>query len=123
MKAPARKLAAVVLAAAMPLPGFAAPALIADVAVSSAAAASKPAPLDIHFGIRVADGPHKRVSIGVMAGMKEGKPLEVMVWGGGGAIAGSLAGPLGTIIGAGTGALCGLLYSIFIVPRNGPKSI
>jgi hypothetical protein len=120
MKAPTRRLAAVVLAAAMPLPCFAAPALIADVAVSSEAVPSALAPIAIHFGTRLAAGPHERASIGVMAGIKEGKPLEVMMWGGGGAIAGSFAGPLGTIVGAGTGALCGLLYSIFVVPHNGP---
>ncbi|MBI3554423.1 MAG: hypothetical protein HY077_18155 [Elusimicrobia bacterium] len=56
------------------------------------------------------------------SGLKEGKPLEMAVWGGGGAVAGSLAGPLGALIGAGAGALCGLLYSVIVVPHNGPPA-
>jgi hypothetical protein len=100
-----RKLAAAsLIAAALARPCSA--DLIADVAVSTASAS-----------------PRRRSSAGTGAGLKEGKPLEVMLWGGGGAIAGSLAGPLGTIVGAGTGALCGLLYSVFIVPRNGPDPL
>jgi hypothetical protein len=75
--------------------------LIADVTVSSATIISQPRP-------------------GAGGLLGEGKPLEVLVWGSGGAVIGSLAGPLGTVIGAGAGALCGLVYSIFVVPHNGP---
>jgi hypothetical protein len=43
------------------------------------------------------------------------------LWGSGGAIAGSLAGPAGAAIGGAVGALCGLVYSVAVVPRNGPE--
>jgi len=122
-RASVRKLASVIAAAAMPLPGFAAPALIADVVVSSAAAPSTLAPITFRLDSRPGAGPKGRHSVGVKAGLGEGKPLEMAVWGGAGAIAGSLAGPAGAVIGAGAGALCGLLYSVFIVPRNGPNSL
>jgi len=76
---------------------------------------AKPQPLE--FGFQKSDG---RTSAGVGIGLAEGKPLEVMVWGGGGALAGAVAGPLGAIVGAGAGTLLGLLYSVFVVPHNGP---
>ena len=55
-----------------------------------------------------------------VGGMAEGKPLETMLWSGGGAIIGSVAGPPGAIIGAGIGAIAGLLVAVFVVPHNGP---
>ena len=89
--------------------------MIADVTVSSVAA-SKASPITFKLDSTNED----RSSVGVSVGIKEGKPLEVLLWSSGGAIAGSLAGPAGAIIGAGAGALCGLLYSIIVVPHNGP---
>lgn len=62
-----------------------------------------------------------RRSIGFGRVFEDGVPLNVGVWGGGGAVIGSLAGPPGAIIGAGAGALAGALYAIFVVPRNGPE--
>lgn len=62
----------------------------------------------------------KRSEAGRGGGISEGKPLEMTIWGGSGAVIGSLAGPVGTIIGAASGALVGLLISIFVVPHNGP---
>jgi hypothetical protein len=76
---------------------------------------AKPPPFEFNFG--TAGG---RTSAGVGVGLAEGKPLEVMIWGGGGAIAGAMVGPVGAIVGAGAGALLGLLYSVFVVPHNGP---
>ncbi len=61
-----------------------------------------------------------RRSIGFGRVFEEGVPLNVGVWGGGGAVIGSLAGPPGALIGAGAGALAGILYSVFAVPHNGP---
>ena len=50
-------------------------------------------------------------------GIKEGRPLEVLLWGGGGAIVGSLAGPVGTVIGAAVGSLIGLAVGT-VMPRK-----
>lgn len=63
----------------------------------------------------------KRSEAGQGGGISEGKPLEMTIWGGSGAVIGSLAGPAGTIIGAAAGAFVGLLISIFVVPHNGPE--
>ena len=52
--------------------------------------------------------------------LAEGKPLQVMVWGGAGAIVGSMAGPAGTVVGAAAGSVFGLLVSLFVVPRVQP---
>ncbi len=114
------KIFASILAATLAAPCTAAPALTTQVSVASAAAA-KPAPVTFRFDSQLGPARQGHPSLSVSLGLKEGKPLEMMVWGGGGAIAGSLAGPLGAIIGAGVGAICGLLYSIMIVPHNGPE--
>lgn len=50
-------------------------------------------------------------------GISEGIKLETVIWGGGGAIIGSLAGPVGTVIGAAAGSLIGLTIGI-IMPRK-----
>jgi hypothetical protein len=50
-------------------------------------------------------------------GLKEGRKLEVLLWGGGGAIVGSLAGPVGTIVGAAVGSLIGLAVGT-VMPRK-----
>lgn len=50
-------------------------------------------------------------------GISEGIKLEMVIWGGGGAIIGSLAGPVGTVIGAAAGSLIGLTIGI-IMPRK-----
>jgi hypothetical protein len=50
-------------------------------------------------------------------GLKEGRPLEVLLWGGGGAIVGSLAGPVGTVIGAAVGSLIGIAVGT-VMPRK-----
>lgn len=65
-------------------------------------------------------GPQGRTAVGVGVGLAEGKPLQVMVWGGAGAIVGSMAGPLGTVVGAAAGSVTGLLFSLFAVPRFQP---
>lgn len=62
-------------------------------------------------------GPQKRAAVGAGVGLPEGKPLQVMVWGGTGAIVGSTVGPLGTVVGAAAGSVFGLLFSVFVVPR------
>jgi hypothetical protein len=95
-----------------------------NLSVSSTSAAAKPTSGTLV--LKVEDQPgapfeRKRRTIGVGRLFEEGKPLEVMVWGTGGAVAGSLGGPAGAVIGAGVGAFCGLVYSIFVVPHNGPK--
>ena len=65
-------------------------------------------------------GPQGRAAVGASGGIGEGKPLEVMVWGGAGAIVGSTVGPLGTVVGAAAGSAFGLLFSMFVVPRFQP---
>ena len=65
-------------------------------------------------------GPQKRAAIGVGGGIGEGPALEVMVWGGTGAIIGSAAGPIGAAVGGAFGAVVGLIYSFFVVPRIQP---
>jgi hypothetical protein len=50
-------------------------------------------------------------------GMSEGVKLETVLWGGGGAIIGSLAGPVGTIVGGAVGFLIGLSIGI-VMPRK-----
>ena len=62
----------------------------------------------------------RKTPMRVGAGISEGKPLQVMVWGGAGAIVGSMAGPLGTVVGAATGSVFGLIVSIFIIPKVQP---
>jgi hypothetical protein len=51
------------------------------------------------------------------AGLSEGIKLETLLWGGGGAIIGSLAGPGGTIAGGAVGFLVGLSIGI-VMPRK-----
>lgn len=104
------KLAVVLLLLADPC--AAAPTLSSEVAVSSAPK-KESAPIQFKFD-------QTGRSVGAKGGLSEGKPLEVAVWGTGGAVAGSLAGPPGALIGAGVGAVLGLLYSVFVVPHNGP---
>jgi hypothetical protein len=107
-----RKLAATLIAAA----------LTTDVTVST-----RPAPGPGAGILRVepreapAGQGRARRTIGFGRVLEDGVPLNVGVWGGGGAVIGSLAGPPGAIIGAGAGALAGLLYSAFAVPHNGPE--
>lgn len=62
-------------------------------------------------------GPQRRAAVGAGVGLSEGKPLQVMVWSGAGAIVGSTVGPLGTVVGAAAGSVFGLLFSIFAAPR------
>ena len=61
-------------------------------------------------------------SAGGGGGISEGIKLETLLWGGGGAIIGSLAGPVGAIVGGSIGSLVGLTIGI-IMPRrqNSPK--
>jgi hypothetical protein len=96
-----------------------------DVSVSTRTA--KPPPIEFRLDQRPIEasegGRGGRAGLGVSIGLKEGKPLEVLVWGSGGAVAGSLAGPPGALIGGAAGALCGLIYSKFVVPRNGPVPV
>jgi hypothetical protein len=63
------------------------------------------------------------VSIGVGAGISDGKGLETLLWGSAGTAIGTVAGPLGAAIGGAVGAFCGLMIGIFIVPKNGPDRI
>lgn len=108
---------AVLLAAALASPCAAAPAATADLSLSTASFRT-PRKKPSFFWSAAGSGniPLQRPSIGVGAGMKEGAPLEVMLWGGSGAVAGTVLGPGGTLVGAGLG----LLYSVFVVPHNGP---
>lgn len=89
----------------------AAPALV----VSSATVAVERKP-PVRVGL-LPGGPQKRAAVGAGVGLSEGKPLQVMVWGGAGAIVGSTVGPLGTVVGAAAGSVFGLLFSVFVVPR------
>ncbi len=99
---------AVVLAAALAAPGGA-----ADLALSSATIKNKSAPLEYRFRY---DKPHSSVSrgsIGFGRVLAEGPVLQVGIWGGGGAVIGSVAGPLGTVIGAAAGTVAGLIVNAF----------
>ena len=97
------KILAAVLSLVLAGSGAEAAVLTSDVSVSSMSAKGK------------------RPEAGKGGGISEGKPLEMTIWGGSGAVIGSLAGPVGTIIGAASGAFVGLLISIFVVPHNGPE--
>lgn len=72
------------------------------------------------MSVSVEGRPSGKVALGTSVGLAEGKPLEVMVWGGAGAIVGSTVGPLGTVVGAAAGSVFGLLFSMFVVPRFQP---
>ena len=67
-------------------------------------------------------GSSGRVGVGVGVGLEEGKLLETLIWGGGGAIAGAVAGPLGALVGGLVGAAGGMLVAIFVAPHNGPET-
>ena len=112
---------AAVFALSLASPCVAEPDLTADVAHSSATTKQSSVILRVE-PVGGAAPYHRRTSIGLRGFFSEGKPLEMTVWGSGGAVAGSLAGPAGAVIGAGVGALCGLLYSVFVVPHNGPEA-
>lgn len=84
-------------------------------------AAQKPKEFEFKVDAQPGPGGKDGASIGVSGGLAEGKPLEVMMWGGSGAVAGALAGPFGAAVGGVVGAACGLVYSVFIVPHNGPE--
>lgn len=120
MKASTSRLAAALLACALARPCSAATALTADISVSSAPVRSRSEPFTFRFGFQKGVGSQGRSSIGVGGGLKEGKPLEMMMWSGGGAVAGSIAGPAGAVVGAAAGAVVGLLVAVFAVPHNGP---
>lgn len=83
--------------------------------VSSATVAADHKP-PVRVGL-LPGGPQRRAAVGTGVGIPEGKPLQVMVWGGTGAVVGSTVGPLGTVVGAAAGSVIGLLVSIFVVPR------
>lgn len=114
-----RRVLACLLAAALAAPCAAADptGLKADVAVSTAAP-----PISWHLGYEPAavpaeDGSGEGGSVGVGAGISEGKPLEMLLWGGAGAMAGAVTGPVGAGIGAAAGALIGLAVSLFASPN------
>lgn len=95
---------------------LAAPASAAgDLSVSSAPVREN---LNLKWGLQKT--PRGAAGVGVGVGLKEGKPLQMMLWSGAGAVVGSFAGPPGAVIGAAAGAVAGLLVSIFIVPRTVP---
>lgn len=109
MKARTRRLAAALLAAALPASAASPPSLSADLAISSTTSPARSAPL---FQLRFEKGPATggRAVAGVSLALDEGKPLQAGLWGGAGAIIGSLAGPLGAGVGGATGVLLGLVF-------------
>lgn len=74
----------------------------------------------MRLGVQPAATPTGRASLGASVGLAEGKPLEMLIWGGSGAVVGSMAGPVGAAVGGAAGAVVGLLYSVFVVPRVQP---
>ena len=111
---------AYLLAASLACPASAVPGPRPDVVVSSGSA-QVPHPLPfrpVFQGAAASDG---RSTIGIGVGLKEGKPLEMLLWSGAGAVTGSIAGPLGTVVGAAAGAAVGLFISVFVVPRTNPE--
>lgn len=107
--------AALLLSVLLAAPAAAEPAL-----TSSSAPIHLDAPPLMRLGHQPAVTPSGKASIGVGVGLSEGKPLEMLLWGGSGAIVGSMAGPLGAAVGGAAGAAIGLLYSVFVVPRVQP---
>lgn len=93
-------------------------------AAVSVTASSSPIHVDaaplMRLGLQPAATPTGRASVGAGVGLSEGKPLEMLLWGGSGAIVGSMAGPVGAAVGGAAGAVVGLLYSVFVVPRVQP---
>lgn len=114
------KMLAVMLATTLAYPLVAETGSRPDVLVSSGAAqGGKPLPFRLVF--KEGAAPKGAATIGIGVGMKEGKPLEMLLWSGAGAVTGSIAGPMGTIVGAAAGAALGLLISVFVVPRTNPE--
>lgn len=101
-------------------PAAAEPSLVADPPSISTGAPDKVI-LRVEPREAPAGAGRARRSVGLGTLFEDKAPLNIGVWGGGGAVIGSLAGPPGAMIGAGAGALAGLLYSIFVVPHNGPE--
>lgn len=87
----------------------------------STGTASEKKPLAVELGLQKAQGSGGTATVGVGVGLEEGKPLEMLLWGSGGAVAGSFAGPLGAAAGGAAGMLAGLFVAVFIVPHNGPE--
>lgn len=81
-----------------------------------ASSPTRPSRGRIDIGFIKGEGSHGRGSVGVSVGMKEGKPLQMSLWGSGGAVVGSIAGPLGAAVGGGAGLLAGYLFSRFVQP-------
>ena len=50
--------------------------------------------------------------------MDEGPVLETMVWGGTGALVGTLVGPAGTLVGAAVGSACGFVIGCIYRPAK-----
>jgi len=108
-----KRLAALLLALALPAQGADAP-LKADVGVSTKAADK--GPIEFKLSFEPGDGVRVPKHIGVRAKLAEGKPLQMMLWGGAGAVVGTLAGPFGAAVGGAAGVVAGLLFSIFVQP-------
>ncbi|MBI5596567.1 MAG: hypothetical protein HY928_10805 [Elusimicrobia bacterium] len=102
---------------------LAAPARAAVTVTASSSPIHVDAPPLMRLGAQPAATPTGRASVGVGMGLSEGKPLEMLLWGGSGAVVGSMAGPLGAAVGGAAGAVVGLLYSVFVVPRVQPGLI
>lgn len=110
MTGPTRKAVTVILAAALSEPCAAAPIISADVVISSATATPRGAAPLFQPRFDKADAPGGRAFVGIGLRLDEGKPLQAGLWGGTGAVIGSLAGPLGAAVGGGAGVLLGLLF-------------
>lgn len=111
--------AAALLSSVCPPMAAAVPALTGVTVSSDAAKIDHGSAVEFRFG--APPGGPGRAQAGVGVGIKEGKPLEVLVWGGGGAILGGMAGPAGAVIGGAAGAAAGLLYSVLVEPHTRPR--
>ncbi|MBI4387296.1 MAG: hypothetical protein HY551_07925 [Elusimicrobia bacterium] len=119
MRAQSTKALAVFLLAAFARPCAGIPNFSPDIYVSSGAVPAKnPEPITWRPVFNKKTGAHEHDSVGVGGGLSEGPPLQMMLWGSGGAVIGSVAGPIGAIIGSAVGVIGGLLISIFSDPRD-----
>jgi hypothetical protein len=66
-------------------------------------------------------GQNQGVRAGSGVGIREGMPLEMLLWGGGGAIVGSIGGPVGAVIGGSIGSLIGAVVGAVMTRKSSPR--
>ncbi len=92
------------------------PAALPGIFIPSGESGARKKPPPFVFGFDKTTG---SPTVGV--GLADGKTLEMSLWGGGGAMIGSVAGPVGIVVGGLLGAAVGLFVAVVVVPHDGPS--